>query len=150
MLERFWQLNSFDFQVQRRNQDQGMIHCLLFLNPGILRHRNQVGLPSSVCLCGVMHHGCGWIFVFSLSLNGDSLLCFSEGATADPVQQRRQYRRQNRETSSGYNCFYLSLTPSFLLAVSSCTLISWVSKLCPNPHLGVFPFKRPPYVATGK
>lgn len=42
-----------------------------------------------------------------LTLMGHSMLCISEedknekGATADSVQQRRQYRRQNRQSSSG-------------------------------------------------
>lgn len=70
-----------------------------------------------------------------LTLMGRSMLYISEedknekGATADSVQQRRQYRRQNRQSSSGYKRFYprsvlpytqlLSLTKS--LSMSSCT-----------------------------
>lgn len=69
------------------------------------------------------------------------MLCISEedknekGATADSVQQRRQYRRQNRQSSSGYKRFYprsvlshtqppslsLSLSLTKSLSMSSCT-----------------------------
>lgn len=73
---------------------------------------------------------------FTASANTDGTLYISEedknekGATADSVQQRRQYRRQNRQTSSGYKTFYtrpvLSHTqPSLfnrLMDVWSCAL----------------------------
>ena len=62
------------------------------------------------------------------------MLCISEedknekGATADSVQQRRQYRRQNRQSSSGYKRFYprsfLSHTQPLSLTKSKANLIN--------------------------
>lgn len=88
-----------------------------------------------------------------LSLMEQLMLYISEedknekGATADSVQQRRQYRRQNRQSSSGYKRFYprsvLSHTQSSLFNQVSVHVIlhSWfhgLLKLCSNPNLGVF------------
>lgn len=88
-----------------------------------------------------------------LTLMGHSMLYISEedknekGATADSVQQRRQYRRQNRQSSSGYKRFYprsvLSHTQSSLFNQVSVHVILHSSshgllKMCPNPNLGVF------------
>lgn len=85
---------------------------------------------------------------------GHSMLYISDedknekGATADSVQQRRQYRRQNRQSSSGYKRFYprsvLSHTQilSLLNKVSVHVILHSSShgllRLCPNPNLGVF------------
>lgn len=67
-----------------------------------------------MCLAVFAHHGsvCGLVAV-SWAFKDPPLLCISEeeklgkGSTADSVQQRRQYRRQNQQSSSGCHRFFI-------------------------------------------
>lgn len=101
-------------------------------------------------LCQYLFHD---TLCFTGSANTDGTLYISEedknekGATADSVQQRRQYRRQNRQSSSGYKPFYtrpvLSHTqPSLFNQVFVHVILHSPShgllKLCLNPNVGAF------------
>ena len=96
-------------------------------------------------------------FTALLVLMRHSMLYISEedknekGATADSVQQRRQYRRQNQQSSSGYKRFYpchffffpsqspFSLTKSLSMSFCPHRLMDfWSCVLTPN--LAVFSF----------